>query len=80
MDGFRTSDLYFAAFLKTAGVPLLGTERDGRRVVFIFDFPVGDPYGIRDLKHSYFARVPLKIAPLTFAQEVQALKALVYGN
>lgn len=76
-DHFRTSDLYFAAFLKTAGVPFAGTERADGRVHFLFDKSDGEET-IRDLKHSYFARVPTKIAALTYADEVRILKSLTH--
>ena len=75
-DGrYRTSDLYYAAYLKVAGVPFLGTERDegGRRVFFIFE----DTEGLKDLKTQYFNRIA-KVAALTFADEVKNMKALTY--
>ena len=34
---FRTSDHYYAAYLKVAGVPFKGTTAEGRRVFFIFE-------------------------------------------
>ena len=37
MGTYRTSDLYYAAYLRVAGVPFLGTERAGKRVVFLFE-------------------------------------------
>lgn len=75
LDGnFRTSDLYFAAFLKVAGVPYLDCENEGTRCIFVFEN--GD--GIRDLKRTFFGRAPVKIAALTYADEIQALKSLTH--
>ena len=34
---FKTSDLYFAAFLKTVGCPLLETTKEGNKKFFVFD-------------------------------------------
>ena len=73
-DGqYRTSDLYYAAFLKTAGVPFLETEREEGRVFFIF----GEVEGMRELRTSYFNRTA-KVPALTYADEVKAMKALTH--
>lgn len=73
-DGrYRTSDLYYAAYLKVAGVPYLGTEREGNRVFFIFE--EGD--GLRDLKTQYFNRLS-RVSALTYADEIKAMKALTH--
>ena len=42
----------FAAFLKTAGVPFLETEREGERTNFVFE----KQDNIRDLKNGFFTR------------------------
>lgn len=73
-EGFRTADLYFAAFLKVAGVPFLDCEQEGPRCVFVFE----NGEGIRDLKRAFFSRAPTKIAALSYADEVQALKAMTH--
>lgn len=73
-DGrYKTADLYFAAFLKVAAVPFLDTERDGDRVMFVFE----KTEGIRDLKTQYFARTA-KVTALNYADEVKALKAMTH--
>ena len=74
-DGkYRTSDLYYAAYLKVAGVPLLETtQENGGRVVFVFEH--GD--GLRDLRNQYFNRAA-KVVALTYADEVRSLKALTH--
>ena len=53
---YRTSDLYYAAYLKVAGCLLKGTEREGRRVFFIFEKTEMIP----DLKQQYFNRTSKK--------------------
>ena len=73
-QSFRTSDLYFAAFLKVAGVPFVDCESEGNRCVFVFE----NSEGIKDLKRAFFSRTPTKIAVLSFADEVQALKAMTH--
>ena len=70
---YRTSDLYFAAFLKVAGVPFLETAAEGRRVFFIFE---GGPT-IRDLKNKYFNRTA-KVPALTLADEIRTMKQLTH--
>lgn len=70
---YQTSDLYFAAYLRVAGVPFLETKRDGQRVIFVFD----RVEGIRDLKAQYFNRTA-KVPALTYADEVKNMKALTH--
>lgn len=73
MKRYRTSDIYYAAFLKVAGVPFLETEREDRRVFFVFE----DTGALRDLKALYFNR-SAKVPALTYADEVKAMKALTH--
>ena len=70
---YRTSDLYYAAYLKVAGIPFLEPEREGRRVTFVFEH--SDM--IKDLKRQYFNR-QAKVAAMTYADEVKAMKALTH--
>ena len=71
--GYRTSDLYFAAYLKVAGVDFTGTTKEGTRVFFLFD-PVE---GMADLKKQYFNRYA-KVSALTYADEIRSMKNLTY--
>ena len=76
MTAYRTSDLYYAAYLRVAGVPFLGAEREGKRVVFLFESEL-HPNTYSDLKRGYFsdnARVPA----LSYVQMIRAMKALVH--
>ena len=75
--GYRTSDLYYAAFLKVAGVPHDDTIREGRRVFFIFGLPEGGQATLKDLKRQYFNRMA-KVPALTYADEVKNMKALTH--
>ncbi len=71
---YRTSDLYYAAYLRVAGVELIETLRDkGGRVFFIFDH---NP-NIRDLKNDYFNR-KAKVPALNYADEIRNMKALTH--
>jgi len=73
---YRTSDLYFAAYLKVAAVPLLGKEREGKRVFFLFE-DMGSS-NMRELKDQYMTD-RAKVPALSYAQAVKALKALIYS-
>ena len=75
---YRTSDLYYAAYLKVAGVPLKGTEADvegSRRVFFVFEGQ--DPGVLRDLKDQYFMD-RAKVHALSYSQAVKVLKSLLH--
>jgi hypothetical protein len=78
MDNYRTSDIYFAAFLKAADVAFLGTEQDehdNRRTVFLFE----NSDTMRDLRNKYFNRTA-KVPALTYADEIKALKSMTFGR
>lgn len=70
---YRTSDLYFAAYLKTAQIKLIGQEKEGRRIFFLFEYTDLIP----ELQQEYFNRVG-KVAALTYADEIKAMKALTH--
>jgi hypothetical protein len=70
---FRTSDLYFAAYLKVAGVKFLETVKEGDRVVFVFE----EGGVLRDLKNAYFNR-SAKVFAMSYADEIKAMKALTH--
>jgi hypothetical protein len=73
-DGrYRTSDLYYAAYLKVAGVQLIDTEREGHRVFFVFEHTPT----IKDLKTEYFNRTS-KVPALTYADEIRTMKSLTH--
>jgi len=68
---YATADLYFAAFLIVAGVPIkeLVKSNEERRVFFHFK----DEGQIDDLKVGYYQR-RVKIEALPFTQEIKNLK------
>lgn len=70
---YRTSDLYYAAFLRVAGVKFLEAVRVEGRVYFLFE----NSDGMRDLKREYFNR-SAKVSALDYADEVRNMKALVH--
>lgn len=74
MSDYRTSDLYFAAYLRVAGVPFLRTEYEGRRMFFVFE----QVDAFDDLKAQYFTRTA-KVAALTFVDEIRNFKAMLHA-
>ena len=70
---YKTSDLYFSAYLKAAGVRFVGTEKEGNKVFFIFE----KTDMIRDLKREYFNRTA-RIPALSFVDEIRSMKSLTY--
>lgn len=70
---YRTSDLYYAAYLKVAGVVMVGTDWEGARMFFLFEWGPG----LKDLKTQYFMDIA-KVPALSYAQSLKALKALTH--
>lgn len=70
---YRTTDLYYAAYLRLAGVPLAGVEREGKRVQFVFE----RTDGIKKLKLEYFNRSS-KVVALGYAEEIKNMKTLTH--
>lgn len=75
---FRTPDLYFAAYLQTAGLQMKKSERQGdgerARVFFVFDVSVAN---IDELKAGWFnghAKVPAQ----PYANAIKALKSICH--
>lgn len=74
-SNYRTSDMYYAAFLRVAGVVFLDTEREGNRVFFVFEHP--GPRVVRDLKRDYF-NGSAKVSALDFSQSLKVTKTLLH--
>lgn len=70
----QTSDIYYAAYLKVAAVPFLGTRREGTRVFFMFE----RIENLEDLRTQYYNRVG-KVSALTYTDEIRAMKSLVHS-
>lgn len=75
---YRTKDLYYSAYLRVAGVPFLGAERqnDGK-VVFLFEDQ--GPGAMRDLKRGYFSD-QAKVSAMSFVQMIRAMKSLTFST
>lgn len=72
--GYRTSDLYYAAYLKVAGVKMTGTHREGARVFFLFE---EDGVDMRELREQFYNRTS-KVAALSYADEIRTCKHLTH--
>lgn len=72
---YRTSDLYFAAYLKVAGVELLDTEWEGKRMFFLFEDKGVDI--MRDLKRDYFSD-KAKVNVMSYVQAIKLMKNLTH--
>lgn len=70
-EGYKTCDLYMAAFFVSADCPLVNTTLEGKRVYFCFE----NSKLIQDLKLSYYTR-QAKIDALTYADNIKSLKSL----
>ncbi len=71
---FATPDLYFAAYLQTAGVELIKHERYEGRIYFFFDTTVSDVEG---LKVCWFNNTG-KVAAQPFAHNIKSLKSICH--
>lgn len=72
---YRTTDLYYAAYLKVAAVPFVDIIQERGRTIFLFE-PVD---GMRELRQGYFNRTT-KVSALTYADEIKAMKSLTYSD
>lgn len=72
---FKTSDIYFGAYLSAIGAPLRTTEREGRTVFFVFD----DCTDIEDLRLAWLSGNG-QVSALTYANSLKSLKQLCFAN
>ncbi len=73
MNDYKTSDLYFSAYLITAGCTLKTTEKANKRVYFVFEYqPLID-----DLKLQYFNGIA-KVPAQPYAAQIKNLKSLTH--
>ena len=70
-DGYKTCDLYLAAFFATSGCKIINTTRDKKKVYFAFD----NSDIINKLKSAYFLRRG-NVDALSYADNVKSLKSL----
>jgi len=71
--GYSTNDLYFAAFLKTAGCKMARHEKQGNRIIFVFE----EAPMIDDLMNEWYSR-EAKVDALTYADNIRNLKSLCH--
>lgn len=71
---FRTPDLYFAAYLQTAGVEMTRTDRENGRVYFVFDSSIAN---IPELKTGWFNN-SAKVAAQPYANAIKSLKSICH--
>jgi hypothetical protein len=75
---YRTSDLYWSAYLCALDIPLAASETEGGggtpKVVFVFKIPRGD---LSRLKTSYFGGTGT-VKARKFVDSLRSLKSLVH--
>jgi hypothetical protein len=71
---FRTPDLYFAAYLQTAGVEMIRTDRQNNRVFFIFDTSIAN---VDELKTAWFNNTG-KVSAQPYAHNIKSLKSVCH--
>jgi hypothetical protein len=72
---FRTSDLYFAAYLLVAAVPMPRTEKNGSgKLTFVFDTSCSN---IEELKHAWISQTG-KVAALPYSNAIKSLKSMCH--
>lgn len=72
---FRTSDLYFAAYLQVAGVQMIRPDRNGHgKVSFVFDTSIAN---IEELKAAWFNQSG-KVPALPYANAIKSLKSVCH--
>jgi hypothetical protein len=72
---FRTADLYYAAYLQTAGVEMVRTDREANgRVYFVFDSTIAN---LDELKTAWINNTG-KVAAQPYAHNVKSLKSVVH--
>lgn len=71
---FKTPDLYFAAYLQTAGVEMKRTDRESGRVYFVFDTSITN---IDELKTGWFNNTA-KVAAQPYAHAIKSLKSVCH--
>ncbi len=74
-DEHGTSDLYFSAYLKAKGVPMVRTDRNGSKLTFVFD---SARHNIDELRKQWWDRSDM-VSARTFSEEVRALKSICHN-
>ena len=75
-DLYKTSDLYFSAFLRTAGCTQVKHEKDERgRTYFFFE----DAQSIPRLKDDYYNN-RAKVIALEFTNNIRSQKSILFSE
>lgn len=73
---YRTADLYYAAYLKVAGVPYRDSVRENGRVYFLFNEDESSQ-AMRDLRQQFFNGRG-KVSALEYKQAIQTFKTITH--
>lgn len=73
-EEFKTPDLYYAAYLQTAGVEMTRTERVNNRVYFVFDTSIAN---MNELKTAWFNNQG-KVPAQPYAHAIKSLKSVCH--
>jgi hypothetical protein len=71
---FKTTDLYFAAYLQTAGVQMLRSDKRDKRLSFVFDATTSN---IHELTNAWVNRSG-KVSAISYADAIKGLKHLCH--
>lgn len=74
---FRTTDLYYAAYLQVAGVVMKRTDRsagNNGKVFFVFDTAICN---MEELKNAWLSQTG-KVAALPYASAIKTLKSVCH--
>jgi hypothetical protein len=74
-SNYRTTDLYYAAFLQTFGLPLVATPREGNRIHFEFDTSLCQIEEVKAGWYSGRTHVPAR----DYANNIKNLKSLCHS-
>jgi len=73
-EKYETHDIYLAAYFKLSGCRMVERNRQGRRVIFVFENPGGT---MREMREAYYSGQG-KVVAKQFADEIIAMKQLCF--
>lgn len=74
-DEYRTTDLYFSAYLKAAGVPMTRADKNGTRITFVFNAAL---HNIPELQQKWWSKSDF-VSACVYANELKNLKGLCHS-
>ena len=75
MEKYKTSDVYLAAYLKAKDYKLSGLDKDGKKVIFIFEKNEDE---VKPMVLEYMNKDG-QVVPMIFVDEIKSLKQLVFS-